>query len=132
MRLSLQFPTIVYREGPEALAQIARAAERIGFDQIDFFDHVVMGHPMEGRDPQKLGFQAQITAPFEPDDPVGRGFHSSPERIAAVAASARQAGFGWAAINGIAVHANGARNVDALAEDLERIHERVRVEVGRD
>jgi len=307
MRLSLQFPTIVYGEGPEAVAQIARAAEAIGFDQIDFFDHVVMGHPMEGRDPgpypaglpileplaslgflaavteriglgievlvlpqrqpalvakqistldtlsggrirvglgvgwqeceyealgtdfhkrgsmldeaipllraywsqnsvdfegahykatqlamepkppqggeipiwiggdsraalrragtlgdgwmangaitdqdiqaiasvkqhaeragrdpEKLGFQAQITAPFDPDDPVGRNFHSNPERIAAVVANAKQAGFGWAAINSIAVYVAGARNVDALTEDLEKIHDRVRAEVGRD
>ena len=305
MRLSLQFPTIVYPEGPEAVAQIARAAEGIGFDQIDFFDHVVMGHPMEGRDPgpypaelpileplaslgflaavteriglgievlvlpqrqpalaakqistldtlsggrirvglgvgwqeceyealgtdfhkrgsmldeaiplmraywsqksidfegrhykatqlamepkppqggeiplwiggdspaalrragtlgdgwmangaiteqdveaiahvrqhaeragrdpEKLGFQAQITAPFDPDDPVGHAFHSSPERIAEVVTHARQAGFGWAAINGIAVYVNGARNVDARAEALAQIHDRIRAEVG--
>jgi probable F420-dependent oxidoreductase len=49
MKLALQFPHIVYREGPAAVAQVARAAESIGFDQIDLFDHVVMGHPMEGR-----------------------------------------------------------------------------------
>jgi hypothetical protein len=84
-----------------------------------------------GRDPEKLGFQAQITAPFDPDDPVGRNFHSNPERIAAVVANAKEAGFGWAAINSIAVYVAGARNVDALAEDLEKIHDRVRAEVGR-
>ncbi len=306
MKLALQFPHIVYREGPAAVAQVARAAESIGFDQIDLFDHVVMGHPMEGRDPgpypsempileplvglgflaavtervglgievlvlpqrqpalvakqistldtlsagrirlgvgvgwqeceyqalgtafrkrgrmideaipllrtywseksvdfegtyyratqlamepkppqggeipiwiggdsraalrragtlgdgwmangaitdqdiqaiasvkqhaeragrdpEKLGFQAQITAPFDPDDPVGLHFHSNPERIAAVVAKAREAGFGWAAINSIAVYVAGARNADALAEDLEKIHDRVRAEVGR-
>ena len=93
MRLSLQFPTIVYGEGPEAVAQIA--------------------------------------APFDPDDPVGRNFHSNPEKIAAVVANAKQAGFGWAAINSIAVYVAGARNVEALLEDLEKIHDRVRAEVGR-
>ena len=46
-------------------------------------------------------------------------------------ANAKQAGFGWAAINSIAVYVAGARNVDALAEDLEKIHDRVRAEVGR-
>jgi probable F420-dependent oxidoreductase len=30
---------------------MAQAIERIGYDHIDIFDHVVMGHPMEGRPP---------------------------------------------------------------------------------
>ncbi len=47
-------------------------------------------------------------------------------------ASAKEAGFGWAAINSIAVYVAGARSADALAEDLEKIHDRVRAEVGRD
>jgi len=305
MKLALQFPAIVYREGPAAVARVARAAESIGFDEIDFFDHVVMGHPMEGRfsgpyptempilepmvalgflaavteriglgievlilpqrqpalvakqistldtlsagrvrlgvgvgwqeceyealgtafrkrgrmideaipllrscwsqksidlegafyraaklamepkppqggaipiwvggnspvalrragtlgdgwmangaitekdpaaiatikrhaeeagrDPEKLGFQAQITAPPNPEDPFGRDFHSRPERIAAVARSAREAGFGWVALNASAVYIAGAQNADALCEDLGRIHERIRDEVG--
>jgi probable F420-dependent oxidoreductase len=305
MKLALQFPTIIYRGEPAAIAKIARAAETIGFDQIDFFDHVVMGHPMEGRDPSPypaelpileplvalgfvaavteriglgtevlvlpqrqpalaakqigtldalsggrvrigvgvgwqtceyealgvdfhkrgrmldeaipllrsywsqnpidfdgehfkatrlamepkppqgkaipiwvggdsaaalrragtlgdgwmangastdtdipalapgtehaeragrdpagLGFQAQITAPFDPDDLAGRGFHTDPARIAAVVADAKQAGFDWAAINASAIYILGARTADALVEDLEKIHERVRSEVG--
>ena len=64
MRLSLQFPTIVYLEGPEAVAQIARVAELVGFDQIDFFDHVVMGHPMEGRDPGPYPAELPILEPL--------------------------------------------------------------------
>jgi probable F420-dependent oxidoreductase len=305
MKLALQFPNIVYREGPAATARVARAAESIGFDQIDFFDHVVMGHPMEGRftgpyptempileplvalgfvgavtervglgvevlvlpqrqpalvakqistldtlcagrirlgvgagwqeceyqalgtdfrkrgrmldeaipllraywseksvefqgtyfgakklamepkppqgrgipiwvggdspaalrragrlgdgwmangaiteeevaaiaavrrhaeeagrDPGALGFQAQITAPPDPEDPLGRAFHSSPDRIAAVARAAKQAGFGWAALNGSVVYIAGEQNADALCRDLERIHDRIRAEVG--
>jgi probable F420-dependent oxidoreductase len=42
---------VSYREGPEAVQRMARALERIGFDHIDIFDHVVMGHPIEGRPP---------------------------------------------------------------------------------
>lgn len=51
MKLSVEFPSVSYREGPEAVQRIARALERIGFDHIDIFDHVVMGHPIEGRPP---------------------------------------------------------------------------------
>ena len=307
MKLALQFPNIVYREGPAAVAQVARAAESIGFDQIDLFDHVVMGHPMEGRDtgpyptempileplvalgflaavteqiglgievlvlpqrqpalvakqistldtlsagrirlgvgvgwqeceyealgtdfrkrgrmldeaipllrsywskksvdfegaffratrlamepkpprgggipiwvggdspaalrragmlgdgwlaggaiteedvaaiatikryaeqagrdPAALGFQAQITPPPDPGDPLGRAFHSSPDRIAEVALAARESGFGWAALNGSFVYIAGEGEAAALSVDLESIHDRIRAEVGHD
>jgi probable F420-dependent oxidoreductase len=51
MRLSVEFPSVAYREGPEAVRRFARTVEQIGYDHIDVFDHVVMGHPMEGRPP---------------------------------------------------------------------------------
>jgi probable F420-dependent oxidoreductase len=51
MKLSVEFPSVAYREGPEAVTRLARAIERIGYDHIDIFDHVVMGHPIEGRPP---------------------------------------------------------------------------------
>lgn len=50
MKLSVEFPSVVYREGGEAVARLAQAIERIGFDQIDMFDHVVMGYPTPTRD----------------------------------------------------------------------------------
>ena len=50
MKLSVEFPSVSYREGPAAVAALARAIERIGYDHIDIFDHVVMGVPMEGRE----------------------------------------------------------------------------------
>jgi probable F420-dependent oxidoreductase len=49
MKLSVEFPSVSYREGPAAVAGLARAVERIGYDHIDIFDHVVMGVPIEGR-----------------------------------------------------------------------------------
>lgn len=49
MRLAVEFPSVSYREGPAAVAGLARAIERIGYDHIDIFDHVVMGVPIEGR-----------------------------------------------------------------------------------
>ena len=306
MKLALQFPHIVYREGPAAVAQVGRAAESIGFDQIDLFDHVVMGHPMEGRlagpyptempileplvglgflaavtervglgievlilpqrqpalvakqistldtlsagrirlgvgvgwqeceyealgtafrkrgkmmdeaipllrtywseksvdfegsyykatqlamepkppqagaipiwvggdspaalrragrlgdgwmangaiteqdvaaigiikkhaeeagrNPEGLGFQAQIAAPPDPEDPFGLAFHASPDKIAAVARAAKEAGFGGAALNASAVYVAGGQNAGALCDDLEKIHERIRAEVGQ-
>lgn len=50
MKISVEFPSVAYREGPEGVARLARGIESIGFDQLDIFDHVVMGHPAEGRE----------------------------------------------------------------------------------
>ena len=49
MKLSVEFPSVSYREGPAAVAGLARAIERIGYDHIDIFDHVIMGIPIDGR-----------------------------------------------------------------------------------
>ncbi|MEM6702575.1 MAG: LLM class F420-dependent oxidoreductase [Acidobacteriota bacterium] len=49
MKLSVDFPSVSYREGPEGVLRLARATEEIGYDQLDMFDHVVMGHATESR-----------------------------------------------------------------------------------
>jgi probable F420-dependent oxidoreductase len=49
MKLSVEFPSVAYREGPAAVARLAKAIEDIGFDQLDMFDHVVMGYPTDTR-----------------------------------------------------------------------------------
>ena len=60
MKLSVEFPSVSYREGPAAVAALARAIERIGYDHIDIFDHVVMGVPIAGRPP----------GPYHPQMPI--------------------------------------------------------------
>jgi probable F420-dependent oxidoreductase len=49
MKIAVEFPSISYREGGAAVLRLAEALEQIGFDQLDMFDHVVMGHPTESR-----------------------------------------------------------------------------------
>jgi probable F420-dependent oxidoreductase len=49
MKLSVEFPSVAYREGPAAVRKLARAIEDIGYDQLDMFDHVLMGYPTETR-----------------------------------------------------------------------------------
>jgi probable F420-dependent oxidoreductase len=51
MKLAVEFPSVAYREGPEGVARLARAIEDIGYDELDMFDHVVMGFPIDGREP---------------------------------------------------------------------------------
>ena len=60
VKLSIEFPSVSYREGPEAILRLARAIEQIGFDHIDVFDHVVMGVPIAGR----------LPGPYNPAMPI--------------------------------------------------------------
>lgn len=49
MKLSVEFPSVAYREGPEAVKKLAASIEQIGYDQLDMFDHVLMGYPTQSR-----------------------------------------------------------------------------------
>jgi probable F420-dependent oxidoreductase len=51
VKLAVEFPSVAYREGAEGVVRLARAIEQIGYDHVDMFDHVVMGHPIDGRPP---------------------------------------------------------------------------------
>jgi probable F420-dependent oxidoreductase len=49
MKLAVEFPSVAYREGPQGVTRLAKAIESIGYDQLDMFDHVLMGYPTEKR-----------------------------------------------------------------------------------
>ena len=49
MKISVVFPSVMYREGPEGVRKLIQGIEDIGFDELDMFDHVVMGYPTETR-----------------------------------------------------------------------------------
>ncbi len=49
MKISVVFPSVMYREGPDGVSKLIRGIEDIGFDELDMFDHVVMGYPTESR-----------------------------------------------------------------------------------
>jgi probable F420-dependent oxidoreductase len=44
MKISVEFPSVAYREGPAKVAEMARVIEAIGYDDLAVFDHVVMGY----------------------------------------------------------------------------------------
>lgn len=50
MKIAVEFPSVVYREGPAGVARLAKAIEDIGYDQLDMFDHVVMGFEHDSRE----------------------------------------------------------------------------------
>ncbi|MCZ6707898.1 MAG: LLM class flavin-dependent oxidoreductase, partial [Chloroflexi bacterium] len=80
MKLAVEFPSVAYREGPEAVARLAAGIEEVGFDQLDMFDHVTMGHPLEGRS----------TGPYLADMPILEAFMT----LAYVAAATSTIGLG--------------------------------------
>jgi probable F420-dependent oxidoreductase len=49
MKLSVEFPSVAYREGPDRVADLARTIESIGYDDLAVFDHVVMGYEKDDR-----------------------------------------------------------------------------------
>ena len=49
MKLSVVFPNVMYREGPEGVSKLIRGIEAIGYHELDMFDHVVMGYPTDTR-----------------------------------------------------------------------------------
>jgi probable F420-dependent oxidoreductase len=49
VKISVEFPSIAFREGPAKVAEMARAIEAIGYDDLAVFDHVVMGYATDTR-----------------------------------------------------------------------------------
>ncbi len=80
MKLAVEFPSVAYREGPEAVARLARAIEELGYDQLDMFDHVVMGFPTADRP----------GGPYPPQMPILEALTT----LAFVAAHTRRIGLG--------------------------------------
>ena len=81
MKLAVEFPSVAYREGSDGVLRLARAIEDIGYDELDMFDHVVMGFPREGRPPGIYPANMPIleafmtlayVAAFDPDLPLER------------------------------------------------------------
>jgi len=69
MKLSVEFPSVAYRDGPAKVAELARAIESIGYDDLAIFDHVVMGYPTATRQapmypPQMPILEALVTLGF--------------------------------------------------------------------
>ena len=64
MNLAVEFPSISYREGHAAVAKMAKGIEDIGYDQLDVYDHVVMGYDIEGRTKSYYPAQMPIIEAF--------------------------------------------------------------------
>jgi hypothetical protein len=81
-----------------------------------------------GRDPGGLGLQSMVAPP--PRDATGKTFYADHDAVVARVAALKAMGFGWVALNATAIFQAGARSVEAMTEQLARLHERIRAEVG--
>lgn len=65
MNLGVEFPSVSYREGPEKMIHLITAIERLGFDRIEIFDHVIMGYATSKREapmyPSKMPIMESLT-----------------------------------------------------------------------
>ena len=99
-------------QGADAIAEVKREAEQAG------------------RDPDALGFQCQLATPPRAGDPSTREYWARTAEVAATAAAAQEAGFGWAAVNVTGVFVAGARSIDAMIEQLGLLHDAIRSETA--
>ena len=95
MKLSVVFPSVMYREGRVGVKKLMSGIEEIGYDELDVFDHVVMGFPTKHRqapvyDPKMpimeavtmLSFAAAVTEHIK----LGTGVMVLPQRQIALVA----------------------------------------------
>ena len=83
-----------------------------------------------GRDSAEIEFQCQLATPPRAGDPSTREYWARTADVAATAAAAQAAGFGWAAVNVTGVFVAGARSIDAMIDQLGQLHDAIRAETG--
>jgi alkanesulfonate monooxygenase SsuD/methylene tetrahydromethanopterin reductase-like flavin-dependent oxidoreductase (luciferase family) len=81
-----------------------------------------------GRDPAAIGLQSMVAPP--PRDAAGKGFYANHDAVLARVAALKAMGFGWVTLNATAIFQAGARSVDAISDELARLHDRIRAEIG--
>jgi len=81
-----------------------------------------------GRDPDAIALQSMVAPP--PRDAAGKTFYANHDAVLARVAALKTMGFGWVTLNATAIFQAGARSVDAITEQLAKLHDRIRAEVG--
>ena len=81
-----------------------------------------------GRDPDSIGTMLQLAPP--PRTEEDKRFYADLDRVEERAAVIAALGFDWAAVNATAIFQAGARSVDAIIEQLDEIHTRIRRSTG--
>ena len=77
-----------------------------------------------GRDPAEIGLQMQLQSP--PASEEEKTFYADHDRVVARAETIATQGYDWLAINATAIFQAGARSVDAIVEQLDELHGKLR------
>jgi probable F420-dependent oxidoreductase len=130
-----RLPIFIGGNSPAALRRVGRLgdgwmASVVGDDaEVRSAIDQIRRHAADaGRDPAEVDLQAMLAPP--PRDAEGKGFYADHDRVARRAEAIAALGFGWLAVNATAVFQAGARSVDAMIDELGRLHTRLRDAVG--
>ena len=128
-----EIPIWVGGESPAALRRTAKKAD--GWMASGVTDEQALSCVADiqrmaeefGRDTAEIGFQLMLQPPPRSDE--DKLFYTNLDAIAERAAVVKAMGFEWTSVNATAVFQAGARSVDAMIEQLDLIHSRIRTEV---
>lgn len=81
-----------------------------------------------GRDPAEIGLQMMLQPP--PASEEDKKFYTDHDRVVARAESIAAMGYDWLSINATAIFQAGARSVDAMTEQLDELHGKLRAVSG--
>ena len=81
-----------------------------------------------GRDPTEIGLQMMLQPP--PASEEDKRFYADHDRVVGRAESIAAMGYDWLSINATAIFQAGARSVDAMSEQLDELHGKLRAATG--
>ena len=116
MKLTVEFPSVSYREGPQGVLRLAWA-----------------GRNPSTRPSVKTSTRAgrAWTTRFACCAPGGgKRFYAEHDRVVARVVDLKAMGFEWVALNATAIFQAGARSVDAMIDALGALHTKIRGAVG--
>ena len=119
--------------GGESPAAIRRTAEKgdgwmasglTDEQALTLKDQIFERAEAAGRDRSEIGMQLMLAPPPRTD--ADKQFYGDLDRVEERAAVVAAMGFDWTAVNATAIFQAGARSVDAMIDQLQQIHERIR------
>jgi probable F420-dependent oxidoreductase len=81
-----------------------------------------------GRDPDEIGLQMMLQPP--PTRKADKAYYADHDQVVARAARLQELGFDWISLNATAVFQAGARSVDAMIDQLDQLHQKIRAATG--
>lgn len=129
-----QLPIWVGGESKAALRRVARKgdgwmASGLTDEQAITMRQTILDQAEDyGRDPASIGMQLMLAPPPRTD--ADKKFYADLDRVEERSTIVAAMGFEWTAVNATAIFQAGARSVEAMIEQLQLIHDRIRNATG--